>query len=661
MAEQKFNVRLSFRDEATGKFIKAGKDQIAAIQKTGVAVKKVGKGMALNMDRAARSTKRAGNEIDRMRIKTSGLRRVIGGLRNALLVYFFAMRPFLRYGKEVIQLAVAQEIAETKLKLALKGSGLATKEQTEEVIKYAKELQTLTVYGDEQIINAQAMLATFQLNSEEIKKITPRILDMARGLTKLNGKQQDLQTIAIAVGKGLTGQVGILSKYGVTISEAAKRSGDMNKILSEMDRNYKGMAIAQMNYSDQTVVMSNVVGDFKEAIGETIIKSEVVLAIIGQLTKSFLDMTKAVNKIAERTNNFEKSLIGILKYLIALRGICQTLWRLIIAGFQSIYVVGIKVWEGLTDAIGFFQKMLGEIIKFLSENLAKFYDLLGKLPGKLGQPYREAAEAVRGFGDNSQEVFDELSEDFKQMSKDAKEYADSLATHLRPGMDIINEGIDNTVSAYGDLLGAIDRVKNAQSESYNKLKATTERWKEFLEDLTKATEKTAKAMEKGFSDFFFDAMAGELKTLEDYFKAFGRSVLRILSDIIAKQTMLSLFGGLFGGGTTPGDTVTSVGPILGHSGGVIGRRNYDSGGVVNANLLSGEGVLNRRGLRGLGTDNLNKLNEGRPLEGGGAAPIVIIHAWDASDIRRNEAAIVSLISKAISSNSPLRGVIRQYA
>ena len=248
------------------------------------------------------------------------------------------------------------------------------------------------------------------------------------------------------------------------------------------------------------------------------------------------------------------------------------------------------------------------------------------------------------------------------MAKAADDFAESLAPHVTSRIDTLTKGIDNMVDSYADLLESINKVKNAHDENYKKLKTASEKWQEFLKDLAKAVEKTAKAMEKGFSDFFFDAMAGELKTLEDYFRSFGRSVMRILSDIIAKQTMLSLFGGLFGGGK--GAVPIGAGATTIHSGGAPGyktSRNYDNGGVVNANLLEGEGVLNRRGLRGLGIDNLNKLNEGRPLEREGAAPIIIIHAWDASDIRRNEAAIVSLIGKAISSNSPLRGVIRQYA
>ena len=86
MPEKRFNIELTFRDKATGRIEAAGKKHIAAAKRTGIAYSRVGKRMILSMNQAARSTRKATNEIDRMRIKTSGLRRVIGRLRNALLV-----------------------------------------------------------------------------------------------------------------------------------------------------------------------------------------------------------------------------------------------------------------------------------------------------------------------------------------------------------------------------------------------------------------------------------------------------------------------------------------------------------------------------------------------------------------------------------------------
>jgi len=91
-------------------------------------------------------------------------------------------------------------------------------------------------------------------------------------------------------------------------------------------------------------------------------------------------------------------------------------------------------------------------------------------------------------------------------------------------------------------------------------------------------------------------------------------------------------------------------------------RKFHSGGVVPSLLEVGEGVVNRRGMASLGTDNLNKINEGRPLDSGAQerAPVIVIKAWDASDIYKNRKVITSILSDALRGNSPLRGAIKEY-
>lgn len=581
--EHIISFKMVVKNEATGKFEKGGKDITKSMNRAGISVSKAGKVMVNALDKAAAATKRAAREQNRMRVHTDGLRRVIGRLRNMILVYVFALRPLIRLIKSSIQAAKEQEIAETKLQLAFKGSGLATKQQVEELEKYAVALQKVTTFGDEEIINAEAMLATFQLTAEQIKKATPRVLDMARGISKLSGRQADLQQIAIAVGKGLTGQVGILSKYGVVISDAAKSSGDFNMILGEMDKNFKDMSIAQMNFTDQSVVMSKTWSDFTQSLGEFITKHPDIIIFMKRISQVFSDWAESISEGTEKV-------LG--ERLIKFR----------------------EEYKNNTD----------EIIKIKDEFLKSF------------------ADAPEGLHDEDR---------FVKSFNVSELISTSELEKLRERQIELKSLIDNM-------------EKNISSDKakvrMRKLITELEKWGIKIVDIGT---KTSKTLEKSFSNFFFDAMIDDLKTLEEYFAEFGRNVLRILSDTFATSLVKKAFGFLtsIGGGATsvPSPVIRTT-----HAGGIVGRssmRSFHTGGVVNANLLEGEGVLNRRGLRDLGTDNLNKINEGRPIDqGAGNAPIVIIHAWDASDIRRNEGAIISIIAKAMSSNNGLRGVIKQY-
>ena len=56
---------------------------------------------------------------------------------------------------QMVEAYKVQEKAETKLQAALKATGGAVGITKEEMIAYAKELQGVTTYGDELVINAQ--------------------------------------------------------------------------------------------------------------------------------------------------------------------------------------------------------------------------------------------------------------------------------------------------------------------------------------------------------------------------------------------------------------------------------------------------------------------------------------------------------------------------
>ena len=134
-----------------------------------------------------------------------------------------------------------------------------------------------------------------------------------------------------------------------------------------------------------------------------------------------------------------------------------------------------------------------------------------------------------------------------------------------------------------------------ESESVLSDQKAWEDWKKngerVFSGMVELSQRTADAMEQNFSDLFFDMWSGELKSLEDYFKAFTDSIGRMFADLMgqfAKQAIFGalggggggggLFGGLFGGGGGP--------ELLGQyaSGGVFGPggiERFARGGVVS--------------------------------------------------------------------------------
>ena len=93
---------------------------------------------------------------------------------------------------------------------------------------------------------------------------------------------------------------------------------------------------------------------------------------------------------------------------------------------------------------------------------------------------------------------------------------------------------------------AATRMAEEKAET---LRLWEEENKKTSDNLIKLSERTAWAMQENFSNVFFDAMTGELKTFGDYAKSILTSIQRAIADISAQMVTEGLFGkGMKGGG-----------------------------------------------------------------------------------------------------------------
>jgi len=80
------------------------------------------------------------------------------------------------------------------------------------------------------------------------------------------------------------------------------------------------------------------------------------------------------------------------------------------------------------------------------------------------------------------------------------------------------------------------------------------RWTDAGQQMYDVATSTAQAMQQAFSDFFFDAFTGKLKSLGDYVTSFCNSVSRAVANALSQQMSAGIgglvktgFGALFGG------------------------------------------------------------------------------------------------------------------
>ena len=161
------------------------------------------------MDKMEKSMKGAGNQARGANQWVRNFRNSIGGLnseaekslplftrmgkklsvfRSRLLIAAFGVELLRRSIGRVMGVYSKQEDAERKLHIAL---GFTS----HSLLEYASSLQKVTKFGDEVIIDAQAQIAAFIKDEDQIKKLTKATLNLAEA------KGMDLKTASDLVAK----------------------------------------------------------------------------------------------------------------------------------------------------------------------------------------------------------------------------------------------------------------------------------------------------------------------------------------------------------------------------------------------------------------------------------------------------------------------------
>ena len=217
--------------------------------------------------------------MDRMRISTSGLKRQIGALRNNMLLYAFTIGAIQRVTNNLITTYRKQIEAERLLENNLRNIAGVSSEASANLKALASGLQQVTTFGDEAIISAQSLLATFQLSEATIAQLTPRILDMSAAMGT------DLRSSALLLGKAFIGETSRLKQIGLVIDDTglamARAKGPFKEaafLLKTFDNNFRGAAEAlRKTPLGELDGLNMALGDLTEQLGRTSVPLETFL------------------------------------------------------------------------------------------------------------------------------------------------------------------------------------------------------------------------------------------------------------------------------------------------------------------------------------------------------------------------------------------------
>jgi len=320
------------------------------------------------------------------------------------------------------------------------------------------------------------------------------------------------------------------------------------------------------------------------------------------------------------------------------------------AGIVAIWIA-FKKWNVIKALFWSFVAGVNEGLKSIITTLARWALRISQLPGPHKKAFTEIASNLIDF---------------------AKTLDESYVLAMKKAADALNENTNNTKKSAKEVISVFDQIKNKYAQFMEELSKPGKglgNVKKQFNAMEAFAKQTARNMQNAFSNLFFKAFTGELRNVKEVFADFGRSMLQMISQILAKIVMIKLLTA-FAGGAGGNIFGVPVGALF-HEGGMVGRQRRrfikahqglapDEVPIV---AQTGEGVLSRRGMGALGgSENLKALNRGEDVRGGGVTINVnqVIQAWDAQDVWRNRKMLSNAIADDIYNNGKIRSVIRSY-
>jgi len=259
-----------------------------------------------------------------------GIQNSLSGVKvlAAGVAGFFAGRALINNLKDITQAAAIQEDAINALNTSLKTSGEFSEQASQDMQRYASELQNASVFGDELILNQLALAKAFGATNEQAKDVVTAAAELAAA----TGKSLDEATrqVSKTLG-GFAGELGEVNPAIKALTAEQLKAGEAAKILIEQ---YSGSAISKIStYSGSLTQLSNVFGDLKEEIGFAITRNPVLIEGIRLLTKFF---GKLIDIVKENQDGISSLISGGFKGLINLIPSMITFFQTMLVGWQSV-------------------------------------------------------------------------------------------------------------------------------------------------------------------------------------------------------------------------------------------------------------------------------------------------------------------------------------
>ncbi len=487
----------------------------------------------------------------KMRKAQKSFKRTAGNLKKIGKSMSMSLTlPLTAFAAASVKAFDTQAKAEAKLSTALKGNKTAFKELTAQ----ARELQKVTIFGDEETIAAQSMLASMGLEEEAIKRLTPLIQDMA------TAKGMNLSAAADLVAKSVGSSTNALSRYGIQIEGEVGSTERLNSAAEALSEQFEGQAKAAAKAGAGGLKqLQNRFGDLMEQVG----------AMLLPVLNSLIDW---VDKAITGWNNLDGGLkVAIVTFagILAALGPIVTLFGtlasvigfivspigLVIAGlaalaaaviyaydnFEALKEVGSLVFATIQNAVISF-------IQFLVENnpfslLIDGYNAVATAFGKdkIKNPFTDISDTLEGLKMDIPEVTTEFGS-FGDAVSNAANKAKEALTGMGSALGVDSEVEGSVVIAGVSLIEIDTEEMEEEAEDIDTTYGDSiVALREKMTALKDATTQFGLAMVKDFAGSLSQAVVSG----ENFFKAMGRIFVDIAKQIAAMIIQAAILAAIF--------------------------------------------------------------------------------------------------------------------
>tara|TARA_Y100001963_G_scaffold53761_1_gene75330 strand:+ start:3828 stop:5819 length:1992 start_codon:yes stop_codon:yes gene_type:complete len=560
-------------------------------------------------------------------------------LRSKILIAAFGFTALNKTVGSTLRAFGEQELAEKKLEQAL---GRTSKG----LLAQASALQRVTSFGDEAIISAQALIAAFVDDEEQIKAATAATLDLAAA------KGMDLNSAADLVSKTLGSSTNSLSRYGIEVEGAVGSSERLNSLTKSIATTFGGQAKAQTDtYTGAMTQLSNIVGDISENLGAKL--APTIVRFAKGLSSLLTSQTPVTDAAIEQNQQF-KILFQTFKNLNPESEARRRIINEINTEYPD-YIKNLKLEEASLEQIAKFEKetneqLLARIViamreeeiaaaKLKSEEAARklveSQKELTEVTNKYNKSLKETGQGTMGYGAAAGFVSDKtsllsarLNEVSNEVNKNSLEFkkADENLTNL---MSTQTEEEIQASSLIARKISSNVLMKESnelivEQIDLNKANITT------FAELDKATEKAINR-EKKLNDALTLSSLSAMRNA-DQFESMGEAVMLTMFREAQAQAQLAISRAIASaliGVPFPGNIILAktAGAAIGQlmpklekfeAGGMVGGRRHSQGGTM-IEAEQGEFVMSRDAVESIGSGTLDAMNQG----GGGAVTVNI--------------------------------------